>query len=111
MLSADESSEHSSTGHSFSTARQRLQQHPSLHYHLMPIPIKGQLPSVKPFRENIGKFQDLKTPREAPSLFKKNSSEKMNPFAKIIKKSSWKSSRELKCSQRLIQKVEPCLVG
>ncbi|GMI97144.1 hypothetical protein like AT5G59020 [Hibiscus trionum] len=64
LLSADESPAHSSTGHSFSSARQRLQR-PSLHSHLMSIPIKGHLPSVKPFRENIGKFQDLKTPRRS----------------------------------------------
>ncbi|KAE8681013.1 Detected protein of unknown function [Hibiscus syriacus] len=63
-ISADESSAHSSTGHSFSPTRQRLQ-HPAPQSHLMPIPIEGHLPSVKPFRENIGKFQDLKTPRRS----------------------------------------------
>ncbi|XP_039014162.1 uncharacterized protein LOC120144077 [Hibiscus syriacus] len=31
----------------------------------MSVPIEGHLPSVKPFRENIGKFQDLKTPRRS----------------------------------------------
>ncbi|KAE8693074.1 Detected protein of unknown function [Hibiscus syriacus] len=61
-LSADESSAHSSTSHSFSSAHQRLQR-PSLQSHLTPVPTKGHLPSVKPFRESIGKFQDLKTTR------------------------------------------------
>ncbi|KAK8476061.1 hypothetical protein V6N13_058674 [Hibiscus sabdariffa] len=90
-LSADESSAHSSTGHSSSSASQRLQC-PSLQSHLTSVPIEGHLPSVKPFRENIGKFQDLKTTRrstftvqekiirEDKSFCKNNPQIKLEPF-------------------------------
>ncbi|XWS53064.1 hypothetical protein CRYUN_Cryun11dG0125700 [Craigia yunnanensis] len=59
LFSTDESSAHSSRGRSCSPARQRLQ-HPSLQSHPMLVPIEGHLPFVKPFRESVGKFQDLK---------------------------------------------------
>ncbi|XVF19954.1 hypothetical protein REPUB_Repub11eG0155800 [Reevesia pubescens] len=59
-FSTDESSAHSSRGHSCSPARQRLQR-PSLQSHLKSVPIEGHLPFVKPSRESVGKFQDLKT--------------------------------------------------
>ncbi|XWS28758.1 hypothetical protein CRYUN_Cryun25bG0098700 [Craigia yunnanensis] len=57
-FSTDESSAHSSRGHSCSPARQRLQR-PSLQSHLMSVPI-GHLPFVKPCKESVGKFQYLK---------------------------------------------------
>ncbi|XWS71628.1 hypothetical protein CRYUN_Cryun03dG0154200 [Craigia yunnanensis] len=59
LFSTDESSAHSSRGHSCSPARQRLRR-PSLQSHLKLIPIEGHLPFVKPFRESVVKFQDLK---------------------------------------------------
>ncbi|XP_022731528.1 uncharacterized protein LOC111286031 [Durio zibethinus] len=62
LFSTDESSAHSSRGHSCSPARQRLQR-PSLQSHMMSVPIEGHLPFVKPFRESVGKFQDLKAAR------------------------------------------------
>ncbi|KAE8705643.1 Detected protein of unknown function [Hibiscus syriacus] len=89
-LSADESSAHSSTGHSFSPTRQQLQP-PAPRSHLMPVPIEGHLPSVKPFRENIGKFQDLKIPRRSTftvleKFFREDKSfSKNNPQIKLEK--------------------------
>ncbi|XVE79487.1 hypothetical protein DITRI_Ditri14bG0063000 [Diplodiscus trichospermus] len=59
LFSTDESSTHSSRGHSCSPARQRLQR-PSFQSHMMPVPIEGHLPFVKPFRGSVGKSQDLK---------------------------------------------------
>ncbi|XVF05410.1 hypothetical protein REPUB_Repub05bG0169400 [Reevesia pubescens] len=58
-FSTDESSAHSSSGHSCSPTCQRLQR-PSLQSHLMSVPVEGNFPFVKPFRESVGKFQDLK---------------------------------------------------
>ncbi|XP_022755849.1 uncharacterized protein LOC111303703 [Durio zibethinus] len=57
-FSTEESSAHSSGGHGCSLARQRLQ-HPSPQSHLTSVPVEGHLPFVKPFRETVGKFQDL----------------------------------------------------
>ncbi|OMO86077.1 hypothetical protein CCACVL1_09814 [Corchorus capsularis] len=61
-FSTDESSAHSSGGHSCSPARQRSRR-PSLQSHLISVPVEGHLSFSKPFRESVGKFQDLKVAR------------------------------------------------
>ncbi|KAL4335182.1 hypothetical protein GQ457_07G035000 [Hibiscus cannabinus] len=59
LFSTDESSAHSSRGHSWSPARQRLQR-PSLQSHLMSVPVEGHLAFDKTSRESVGKLQDPK---------------------------------------------------
>ncbi|XVE59351.1 hypothetical protein DITRI_Ditri05aG0039400 [Diplodiscus trichospermus] len=59
LFSTDESSAQSSRGHSCSPHESF--QRPSPHSHLMSVPVEGHLPLVKPLRESVGKFQDLKT--------------------------------------------------
>ncbi|KAK6247154.1 hypothetical protein QUC31_018719 [Theobroma cacao] len=58
-FSTDESSAHSSRGRSCSPARQRLQR-PSFQSHLISVPVEGNSPFNKPFRDSLGKLQDLK---------------------------------------------------
>ncbi|GMJ10743.1 hypothetical protein like AT5G59020 [Hibiscus trionum] len=100
-LSADESSAHSSTGNSSSSAHQMLQR-PSLQSHLTSVPREGHLPSVKPFRESIGKFQDLKTTRRSPFTVQE----------KIIRedKSFCKTNPQIKLEQfkrgEMLQKID-----
>lgn len=70
-FSTDESSTHSSRGHSCSPARPRMRR-PSLESHFMTSPLDGDSENVNSFRERVGKFQDLK-PDQSNTL---NGSEK-----------------------------------
>lgn len=58
-FSTDESSTHSSRGHSYSPARPRMRR-PSLESHFMTSPLDGDSENVDSFRERVGKVQDLK---------------------------------------------------
>ncbi|XP_062013220.1 uncharacterized protein LOC133729671 [Rosa rugosa] len=58
-FSTDESSTHSSRGHSCSPARLRMHR-PSLQSHFVTSPLEGPSEVVNSFRESVGKFQDLK---------------------------------------------------
>ncbi|KAM5583448.1 hypothetical protein ABKV19_003375 [Rosa sericea] len=58
-FSTDESSTHSSRGHSSSPAHLRMHR-PSLQSHFMTAPLEGPSEVVNSFRESVGKFQDLK---------------------------------------------------
>ncbi|GMI92187.1 hypothetical protein like AT5G59020 [Hibiscus trionum] len=89
-FSTDESSAHSSRGHSWSPARQRLQR-PSLQSHLMPVPVEGHLPFDKTSRESVGKlqvpkaFESISFPAQGKFTREEKSFCKTNPRMKLEK--------------------------